>query len=237
MKKAVLITGAAQRIGKSIALALASRGYDIALHFNRSQKEAAQLARAIRKMGVVCELFPCDLRDQDEVLLLLEKVYEKFSYLNVLINSTSIFQPSGIGRNGLKDLDDHWLVNFRSPFILTGEFARLYKKGLIINILDTKISQNKTAYMGYLLSKKSLADFTKLSAVDLAPHIRVNGISPGIILPPKGQGEGYLRKRASSIPLLKAGHVQHIVEAVNYLMDNEFVTGQNIFVDGGEHLI
>lgn len=157
--------------------------------------------------------------------------------MNLLINNASIFQPSALGRAGLKDLDDHWAVNFRSPYILTCDFARLCKRGQIINILDTKITKFKTAYMGYLISKKSLGEFTKMSAVALAPNIRVNGISPGIILPPKDKGVEYLKKRAANIPLLRSGSVEYIVQAVNFLIDNEFVTGQNILVDGGEHLI
>ena len=181
---AVLITGGAQRIGKSIALALADRGFDIALHYNRSRDEATQVAQEIRQKGVRCEVFACDLQKEAQVLLLLEKVCKRFPSLNLLVNNASIFQPSGLGRQGLKFLDSHWTINFRAPFILTGEFARLCRKGQIINILDTKITKNKTDYVGYLISKKALGELTKISAVALAPNIRVNGISPGIILPP-----------------------------------------------------
>ncbi len=235
-KKAALVTGAAQRIGQGIAIALAERGYDIALHYNQSQEKALDVARIIRKKGVLCELFACDLHNQEEVLLLLEKVHKKFSHLNLLVNNASIFKPSGLDRKSLKELDAHWLVNFRSPFVLTAEFSRLCKKGQIINILDTKINKNKTEHVGYLLSKKCLGEFTKMAAVLLAPHIRVNGISPGIILPPSGQGAGYLKKRAGQIPLLKSGGVAYILQAINFLIDNEFVTGQIISVDGGEQL-
>ena len=234
---AALITGGAQRIGKAIALTLADRGFDIALHYNQSKGEALAVAEEIRQRGVQCELFPCDLHNESQVLLLLEKTHKKFRHLNLLVNNASIFNPSGLDRKGIQALDEHWAVNFKAPFILTEEFARLCGRGQIINILDTKVFKNKTEYVGYLLSKKSLAELTKLSAVALAPEIRVNGIAPGIILPPPGKGKSYLAKRARQIPLKRAVDVHFITQSVSFLLDNEFVTGQAICVDGGEHLI
>ena len=234
---AALITGGAQRIGKAIALTLADRGFDIALHYNHSKDEALDVAREIRQKGVRCEVFACDLQKESHVLLLLEKARKKFPHLNLLVNNASIFLPSGLGRQGLKLFDDHWTINFRAPFILSGEFVRLCQKGQIINILDTKVVKNKTEHLGYLISKKALFELTKILAVSQAPAIRVNGIAPGIILPPVNKGQSYLDKRAQQIPLKRAGDVQFITRSVEFLLDNEFMTGQTIFVDGGEHLI
>ncbi len=237
MTNAALITGGAQRIGKAIALALADRGFDIALHYNRSSSEAVALSREILKQGVRCEIFACDLSKEKQVSLLLEKVHRKFPNLNLLVNNASIFMPSPLGRPGLKSLHEHWAINFKAPFILSGEFVRLCRKGQIINILDTKVVKNKTEYVGYLIAKKALAELTKMSAVAWAPQVRVNGISPGIILPPPNQGKDYLKKLARHIPLQRSGDVRFIAQAVEFLVDNEFVTGQNICVDGGESLI
>lgn len=237
LAKGVLVTGAAQRIGKAIALALADRGYDIALHYNKSQKDAKSLAQEIKQKGVACELFACDLSKPAQVLMLLEKVHKKFPQLSLLINNASIFEPSSLGKAGLQALEDHWQINFCAPFVLIGEFARLCSQGHVINILDTKISQNKTDHAGYLLSKKCLAELTKMAALKLAPAIRVNGISPGIILAPAGKGQDYLRKRAQNVPLRRPGDVKFVTQSVEFLIDNEFMTGQILFVDGGEHLI
>lgn len=234
---AVLITGGAQRIGKSIALALADRGFDIALHYNHSRSEALKVAQEIRQKGTCCELFACDLGKESQVLLLLEKARKKFPQLNLLINNASIFKPSGLERRELKLLDVHWSINFKAPFILTGEFSRLCRKGQIINILDTSITKNQTEHLGYLISKKALGELTKMSAVMLAPNIRVNGICPGVILPPAGKDNRYLEKRASQTPLKKIGDLKYITRSVEFLVDNEFLTGQTVFVDGGEHLI
>lgn len=234
---AALITGGAQRIGKAIALALAERGFDIALHYNRSSKEAVAMSRDLSSRGVRCEIFACDLSKERQVSLLLEKVHRKFPNLNLLVNNASIFMPSPLGRHGVKSLDEHWSVNFKAPFILSGEFVRLCRKGQIINILDTKVVKNKTEHVGYLIAKKALAELTKMSAVAWAPQVRVNGISPGIILPPPNKGKDYIMKRARLIPLQRSGDVRFIAHAVEFLLDNDFVTGQNIFVDGGENLV
>lgn len=231
------MTGGAQRIGRAICLSLAQRGFDIALHYHHSKKEVLELADQIKRKGVRCETFACDLSKESKVLLLLEKARKKFPQLDLLINNASIFIPSEFGRRGLKLLDAHWSVNFKAPFILSGEFARFCRKGQIINILDTKVTKNKTAHVGYLISKKALHALTKMTAVEWAPRIRVNAVAPGIILPPPGKGNEYLAKRAKQIPLQKQGDVRYITQSIDFLIDNEFVTGQVIFADGGEHLI
>ena len=231
------MTGGAQRIGRAICLSLAERGFNIALHYNHSKKEALELAREISSKGVICEIFACDLAKEKEVLLLLEKAARRFNGLNLLINNASIFIPSKFERKELKLLDEHWMVNFKTPFILSADFARLCKQGQIINILDTKVTKNKTTHIAYIISKKALHELTKLCAVEFAPKIRVNGIAPGIILPPPGKNGNYLKKRADEIPLKKSGDVDFITRSVEFLLDNEFVTGQVIFADGGEHLV
>ena len=232
----VLITGSSKRIGQAIALSLAEWGYNIALHFNESLDAAEDLAAIIRKKKGICETFAADLSDRDDALSLIETVQKRFPDLNVLINNASIFKPSKLTTADLSRLDEHWAVNFKAPYILICEFARVCQKGKIINILDTHIVQNKTAHMAYLLSKKSLADLTKLAAVSLAPHIRVNGIAPGIILPPNQQSYNYLLQLANKIPLQKRGDVAHITRSVRFLLENDYLTGQILFNDGGEHL-
>jgi len=232
-----LVTGGAQRIGRAICLMLADRGYHIALHYNHSKSEADAVAAEIRSKGVVCKTFACDLAQESQVLLLLEKARKQFPDLNLLINNASIFTPSKFERKELKLLDNHWMVNFKAPFILSSDFARLCKEGQIINMLDTKVTKNKTTHIAYIISKKALHELTKLCAIEFAPKIRVNAIAPGVILPPPGKDKSYLRKRAEEIPLKKSGDVRYITQSVEFLLDNQFVTGQVIFADGGEHLI
>jgi len=235
-KGTVLVTGGAQRIGKAICLALSEYGYKIALHYNRSQKEAEALARQIKKDGGICEIFHCDLADEQKTLSLINTVHKKLSKLNLLINNASIFEKSNLKTANINALTRHFDINFKAPFILSSQFAHLCKKGQIINILDTKISKNRTNYLSYLLSKKSLFELTKLSAIELAPDIRVNGVAPGLILPPTNKKTDYLQRLAENIPLRKKGMVKHITQSIQFLLENDYVTGQVIFEDGGEHL-
>ena len=236
-KGAALVTGGARRIGHAIALSLAEQGFDIALHYFESQLEAQTVAKSIRKKGVRCELFRCNLAQEKETLALTVQAATKFSNLNILINNASIFIPSQFHRDDLKLFNDHWTVHVKTPFILTSEFARICKKGQIINILDTNIIRNKTSYVGYLLSKKALRELTQMAAVQLAPQIRVNAVAPGIILPATGKSASYLKERVKQIPLQRQGNEGNITQSIKFLLDNDFLTGQIIFCDGGEHLV
>ncbi len=235
MHDAVLITGAAKRIGRSVALLLAVLGFDVALHYNRSKKEALQTAGEIEGYGVRCELFSCDLSSEKKVRPLISAIRKKFPNLRLLINSASIFEKSKL--TDAKAFDRHFNVNFKTPYILSCEFSKICKQGQIINILDTHITHNSSSYAAYLLSKKSLFEFTKLAAVEFAPHIRVNAIAPGLILPPKSAKDAYLQRLSKRIPLQKPGNTSQIALTVQFLVENNYITGQIIFVDGGEHLI
>jgi NAD(P)-dependent dehydrogenase (short-subunit alcohol dehydrogenase family) len=153
------------------------------------------------------------------------------------VNNASIFEPSSLLSLDVENLDRHFGVNFKAPFILTGIFAKLCGKGHIINILDTHITQNRTSHLAYLLSKKSLYDLTKLSAVSLAPQIRVNAVAPGLILPPVGKRSDHLDRLAQQVPLKRKGDVAHVVQSLRFLVENDYMTGQVLFADGGEHLL
>ena len=231
-----LVTGAARRIGRAIALELASLGYNIALHYNQSQTEAQALAGEIKQKGVACALFPRALSDEKKTADLVGTVAKKFPDLNLLINSASIFEKSNFTLKDLKLFNDHFAVNLKAPFILSSEFFRLCKKGQIINLLDANIVKNQTDHVAYLLTKKSLADMTKLAAVKFAPHIRVNGIAPGLILPAKDETTGYLDRMARDIPLQRKGGLLYIMQSVKFLIENDYLTGQFLFNDGGAHL-
>ena len=233
----VLVTGAAKRIGKAICLSLSLRGFNIALHYHHSSNEAKTLSEEIRNNRVQCELFCCDLSNTKQTNELVSKVYKKFSDLNVLINNASIFEPATIKSASHNLLRRHFAVNFDAPFILTSQFAKKCKKGQIINILDTHVAHNTTQHATYLLSKKALGNLTKLSAVEFAPHIRVNAVAPGLILPPEQEDEDYLERLTKRVPLQRKGDVDQIAHAIHFLLSNPYITGETIFVDGGQHLI
>ncbi len=236
-KGSVLITGGAKRLGRAIAIYLANLGYPIAIHYNRSRKEAENLANEICQSKGRCEIFAADLKDPKAAAKLLPDVHQKFPDLCFLVNNASIFVPSKIKSANLKDFDDEFAINLRAPFILTSQFAKIIQKGSIVNIVDTNVSKNQTAHFSYLLTKKSLADLTRLAAVELSPYIRVNAVAPGLILAPVQKNSNYLNRLAKNIPLKHKGDPEDIAKAVHFLLENTFITGQTIFVDGGEHLL
>lgn len=232
---AALVTGGATRLGLAFAMSLAQRGYDIALHYHSSKDAACVAAQEIEALGVCCEVFQSDLScDKPEDLV--HKVEDRFPNLKVLINNASAYEASPIADTSLALLQQQFSVNVFAPFMLTQAFAHKCEKGTVINILDNKIGFQQNDYAAYLLSKKTLAEFTRLAAIEYAPNVRVNGIAPGVVLPGDERTEDYVSWRVENIPLQKQGRVEDLLEAMNFLIDSEFVTGQIITVDGGENI-
>lgn len=236
MQKAALVTGGAVRLGKAIAITLASHGLDIALHFYSSKQEAEKTAAEVRERGVRCDVFQFDLMQAHAIPDFMRSIKAVFPQLEVLVNSASGYQQAGILTTEIATFDTQLAINLRAPFFLTKAFAEQCGRGNIINILDNKIAFNQYQYAAYLLSKKAFAEFTKMAAVELAPDIRVNGVAPGVILPAATRAEEYIAWRIEGIPLKKQGHAQDIGQSIIHLIENPFITGQIIFIDGGESL-
>ena len=235
-KGAALVTGGARRIGGAIARALAQDGYDIALHYRTSAESAEGTAEEIEGMGRRCRLFRCNLDRHDEMTGLIPGVREQFPHLNVLINNASIFEPGTLAGTGRDLFERHFNINFKAPFFLTQAFAEGCDHGQIINILDTRVSRSDQHHAAYTLSKKALLELTRMAARELGPAIRVNGVSPGMILPPPGGAVDELERRSAGLPLKRIGNTANLVAAVRFLLENPFITGECIYVDGGEHL-
>ena len=237
MSKAALITGGGKRLGKAISLSLAERGYDIAIHYNRSDKEAKETADLIREKGREAEIFQSNLSDISQVRSLIPTVFEVFPQCSILVNSASIFENIGFNDVTEEIFERDFNTNFKAPFFLSQDFSKGDDAELIINMLDMRINKIETEHFTYNLTKKALRDFTLMAAKALGPKIRVNGICPGPILPPPDKDIKYLEQIAKNTPLQKPGNPDYIITAVKYLLDNSFVTGQCLFVDGGQHLI
>lgn len=231
-----LITGAATRIGKAIALELVDMGFHIIIHYRSSEKEARELQKEIEQYGRNAELLHFDFMDNEDYDAIFKKLKSRKINVELLVNSASDFTNSSFTDKGKVMLEREFQSNFESAYLLTKSFARIFRKGQVLNMLDTKITKDVTKHFDYLLSKKLLADFTRMAAVELAPDIRVNGICPGLVLPPVGKDENYLLNLAKDIPLKRIGNLQDIRRAVRFLVESHFITGQFIFVDGGDHL-
>ncbi len=235
-----LITGAAKRIGREVAINLAGKGYDIVISYNKSKIEAQKLAREIsEKFNVRCEIFSCDLSDVTQTKNLAEFMVKNFPNWNLLINNASIFNKSKFLTESYSELFENLNVHFVSPLILSKEFAKIAPENShIINMIDKNITRYDTSYFYYLLSKKLLAEFTKMLALQLAPKIRVNGVAPGYILNPidEENPSEMTKNLIKKIPLKTKGQVENIWQAIEFLLENKFVNGQIIFIDGGASL-
>lgn len=240
MTKVALITGSAVRLGREIAHHLADKGWDLALHYRTSSKEITDLEAEL-KSGYSNQrrfyVFQADLGIIDQTEKLIKQVIERFDRLDLLINSASIFEPSPFREATADSLIRHSQINLVSPFILMRDFANNSQNGLIINIVDTRITNNKSDHLSYSLSKKSFWELTKMAALELAPNFRVNAIAPGAILAPVGKDRSYLEKVADSTPMKTPAGVISILKSIDYIIDNEDLTGQLIYCDGGAHLL
>lgn len=236
-RKKVLITGAAKRIGKSIALAFAQRGADILVHYHQSKNEAEELAKEIEKLGMRCSLYSADLSKTEELLQLTQEIIEKEKSLDVLIHNASVFYPTPLPEVTEKDWDIFLDLHVKAPFFLAQQLAPLLKKsvqGRIINIADGSMPHFYPNYIPYCTSKAALITLTQSLAKVLAPEILVNAICPGLILPTPGMEESQNKIAVQETLSKKWGGAEEVAKMAIHLAESDFITGQNFVVGGGE---
>jgi len=238
MNQTALITGASKRVGKAIAEHLAEKGWNIAIHFNTSEKPAEVLVNELSAKfpEQKFQSFKTNLSDIDQVITLIPKVLAAFGEIQLLVNNASVFDPGYLKLTQPDLFDEQINVNLKAPFFLIRDFANLCKTGNIINFVDTRVTSNKSNFAAYSLSKKGLWDFTQMAALELAPDIRVNAIAPGVTLAPEEKDDNYLENLAQNIPMKKPGGLEPIIQSVDFILENNHLTGQLIFADGGENL-
>ena len=234
--KTALITGAAKRIGRETALVLAERGINIIVHFNRSDSEASDLARELHQKGVRAWTVQADFRRPDEYRTLIAQARQIAGTLDILINNASIFPAETIAELNWSSLSANMEVNAWVPFLLSRSFAQEIGRGKIVNLHDSRLQGYDWTHTGYILSKHVLAAMTRMMALEFAPDITINAVAPGLILPPPDKGEQYLKKLVHTVPLKRHGDPTDIAEAVAFLIQSDFITGNVIYVDGGRHL-
>lgn len=230
-----LITGAGHRVGKAIALAFARAGHDIILHYNSSAKAAEATAAEITAIGVKCHLLQHDLSDTASLHGFMDKAFAIAPQLDVLVNSAAIFEQKPFMQMSLDEFSRHHNINLAAPVFLTQAFAAKCKDGAVVNIIDTFIRRDKTSFFAYLLAKKSLADFTRMAAIAIAPAITVNAVLPGSMLPAPGFGDEYLERKKAELPQQKLPTPREVADATLILATSN-LTGQFIYIDGGEQL-
>jgi len=239
MTRNVLITGAGQRIGKSIATAFAGAGWNIALHYGQSKKEAGELKNSLEKTGNSITCLQADLKDATEVARLIPRAVEAIGPLTCLVNNAAHFEFDSLEEISAESFDRHLHINLLAPTLLIQAFARQLPaggQGNIINIADQRVFNLRPEYLSYTLSKTGLWTLTQTSAMALAPRIRVNAIGPGPTLANTRQTEAQFKQQQQSVPLGYGPSSEEIAKAVLFLVESRSMTGEFIALDGGQHL-
>ena len=241
MSKTILITGAAKRIGREIALSFFDKGWDIVIHYNSSKNDAQVLAdemNARRDNSAI--IAQANLDNADEIIKLVDQTLSKNNRIDALVNNASTFYPTPIGNF----LEDDWNLlmgsNLKAPLFLIQSFFKELKKnkGFIINITDINVDKALINHSIYLAAKSGLQTLTRSLAKELAPDIRVNAIAPGAILEPPNTEWTTEQKNIiiNSVPLGRMGAEKDIADAAIFLSEAEYVTGQILNIDGGKSL-
>ena len=239
-KGAILITGAAKRIGRHLALELAGAGYDIAVHYNNSQGEAEEVADLIKAKGRRAAIVQGNLADADIVEHLISESIRLLGPLSVLINNASIFEDDAVGNISLESWQSHQDINLRAPIMLAQRFAAQLPSnanGNIINIIDQRVWKLNPRFFSYTMSKSGLWTATRTLAQALAPRIRVNAIGPGPALPSARMDDAEFAKQESLTLLGRGTSPTEIAEAAKFILSQPALTGQMIALDGGQHLV
>jgi NAD(P)-dependent dehydrogenase (short-subunit alcohol dehydrogenase family) len=247
--KAALVTGGANRLGRAMAIGLAKRGYDVALHYAGSSEAAAETAAEIHALGVNATTLQADLTDEAQSSGLIAKAAQALgSPLSVLINNASIFEYDTLETATREGWDRHMESNLRAPFVLTQEFAAQAPKAVpddrnepvaracVINMIDQRVRKLTPEFMSYTIAKMGLWAFTQTAARALAPDIRVNAIGPGPTLQGARQSDQHFAHQRVNTVLKRGSNPQDIVAAMGFILDAPALTGQLLCIDGGQHL-
>lgn len=240
---AVLITGAAKRVGRALALDLSQHGWRVVIHFNSSGDEAEALAADINQGhpngSPIAFCVGGNLRNEEDVQSIIPQACDLVGPLSCLINNASSFEPDDLHTMSRESWDLHLEVNLRAPTVLAQGFVQqmqIPEQGNIINIIDQRVWRLTPKFLSYTVSKSALWTLTQTLAQALAPQIRVNAIGPGPTLQNKRQSEEGFQNQASLVPLERKTDVSEICDAVRFILNAPAITGQMIALDGGQHL-
>ncbi|MBA31130.1 MAG: KR domain protein [Chloroflexi bacterium] len=237
LNKTVLITGSSQRIGKEIALFFASKNANTIIHYNNSKTEAFKTYDEIKSINSDSMIVKSDLQSVSENINLIKKIIDEFGHIDIIINNASIFNKINLKDTTPEIWDKHLNINLRAPFILSQELKKHLgnNPGKIINLNDWKTTRKSR--FAYGVSKYSLSGLTKSLALELAPSIQVNEIALGAILPPSDtKVNDYNKSSISFGPSKRMGKLNEITNVIDMLINNDYITGETINIDGGRHL-
>lgn len=240
-----LVTGAAHRLGRVFALTLARRGYAILLHYHSSAFRAEQTALELRALGIPVFPLRADLTDPAQIEhlfgaldALLADPTNRLSGLHVLVNSAALMRSGDVRSVSLETWDEIMALNLRAPFLCAQKaYARMLSGSLIVNISDIAAGQVWTRFGAYTVSKAGLEALTRIMARAFAPKVRVNAIAPGLVLPSQDTPPEEWSRLVGRLPLPRAAYLEEMARSLEFLLENEYITGQSIAIDGGYSLL
>lgn len=236
--RVALVTGGARRVGKAIALALADRGADVVVHYNSSQASADETSAELRALGVRAAAIQADLSDPIAAQQLPQQAFDALGALDIVVNSAAMMMRSPVGDVSLAQWDAMFNLNLRAPFFIAQAAAPMLRarNGVIINIADLAAYETWPAYVPHGITKAGVVQMTRGLARALAPQVRVNAVAPGAVLLPDEWGTESAERLTLTTPLARLGSASDVAQAVVYLCEASYVTGEVIIVDGGRHI-
>lgn len=238
-----LVTGAARRIGRVIALELAAAGWDLAVHCRASQADAEATAAELQRTGARAVVLQADLADESACAALVPRVVAALGRIDAVVNNASLFEHDTVHDFGFGAMDRHWRANTGAPIVLARALHAAVSapghatgRGCVVNLLDQKLWNPNPDHLSYTLSKAALQTATMLLAQALAPHVRVVGVAPGLTLHSGDMNDAEFNAAHALTPLGRSSDAGDVARAVRYLLDAGAVTGTTLLVDGGQHL-
>lgn len=238
-QRTAVVTGAARRVGRAIALGLADSGASVFVHYNRSAEPAEELLAEIESRGGRGAIGSVDLSRPELAPQLIDMATEALGEVSILVNSASGFATDTLDDVAFVGWQRSHNLTLASPVFLTQRFAAALAEdssGAVVNITDVRTMSPYVKHFSYAVAKGGIDTFTRAAALALAPRVRVNAVALGVILPPPGEDAAYVEALAADLPLQRVGGTAPVVEAALSLIRNDFVTGEIIRVDGGGHL-
>ena len=237
--KVAIVTGAAHRVGRAIALGLAARGANLVIHYHSSEPAAVETEQKAAGLGVRAVRVQADLRRPVDIVRLFEAADRTFGGVDVLVNSAASLEAQDFMSLSAEDWDHVLDLNLRGPFLCLQQAAQRMRArggGAVVNISDTAAHWGWPRYPAHSVSKAGLEMLTRVAALALAPAIRVNAVVPGPVEKPPGMGAERWSSLGRALPLQRTGTAEQVAEAVVFCLENDYVNGEIIFVDGGDHL-
>ena len=236
--KVALVTGGGRRVGRALAEALAARGVSVAVHYNESAKGADDVVEVIRSRGGKATAIQADLRRGDAPSALVETVARELGALDILVNSAAVMVRTPFGETDPGAWDSMFALNLRAPFFLSQAAAPLLRRarGAIVNIADLAAFETWPGYVPHGITKGGVVQMTRALARIMAPEVRVNAIAPGTVLLPDDWSETDAARLDQTTPLKRQGSPADVAQALLYLLEADYVTGETIIVDGGRHI-